>query len=55
MRWSVYSSDQCPNCGREDSSERVKRTRMIRLIWPETRLMKCRLCLSRFLVHNAKS
>jgi DNA-directed RNA polymerase subunit RPC12/RpoP len=55
MRWKVYQDDRCPHCGRDESSERVRRNRFIKLFFSDAKLMRCRLCLSRFLVRNASS
>lgn len=52
MRFKVYTDEKCPVCGRIETSERIKRNRLIRLFFPQAKLMKCRLCLTCFLVTN---
>ena len=52
MRLKVYSENRCPGCGRENTSHRTRRSRFIRWLKPSAQLMKCRLCLTRYLVRN---
>lgn len=55
MQWKVYREEKCPVCGRVESSERIQRNRLIRFFLPDTKRMKCRLCLKTFLVEEPKS
>ncbi|GEM_PF-1705407 len=50
MHIKIYSEERCPSCGRLEVSERVNRNILIRLFLPDTRRMKCRRCLTRYLV-----
>jgi hypothetical protein len=52
MQFKVHSKNQCPWCGRTDISQRVRRGRFVRWIWPDACLMQCRLCLTRYLVRQ---
>ncbi len=46
----IHQSSRCPRCGRMESSERILRNFIERLIFPNSKRMKCRLCLDSFLV-----
>ena len=54
MWLKVYSSDVCPLCGRPGSTERISRTAWDRLLAPNTKKMKCRLCLHAFRVEKSR-
>lgn len=54
MQFKVYTDDKCPVCGRPESAERIKRNRLIRLVFPKAKRMKCRLCLTTFMVDSPK-
>ncbi len=53
MRLKIHFEDRCPVCGRADASQRVRRGRFIRWLRTDSALMKCRLCLTRYLVRKA--
>ncbi len=53
MRLKVQSEDRCPRCGRIEASQRVSRGRLLRWLHPNSALMKCRLCLTYYLVRNS--
>ena len=52
MRLKIHPKDRCPRCGRIDASQRIRRGWFIRRIRPDTSLMQCRLCLTRYLVRQ---
>jgi hypothetical protein len=52
MRLKIHSEDRCPVCGRTDASQRIRRGRFMRWFRPHGMLMKCRLCLTRYLVRK---
>jgi hypothetical protein len=52
MRLKIHPENRCPVCGRIDSSDRVRRGLFIRWLRPNSALMKCRLCLTRYLVRR---
>lgn len=52
MRLKVYSEIRCPRCGRIETVYRVRRGRMVRLVYPHTCMVKCRMCLTQFMVHR---
>ena len=52
MRLKVHSENRCPVCGRTDASQRVRRGLFVRALRPNSVLMKCRLCLTRYLVRR---
>lgn len=52
MPLKIQREDRCPVCGRENVAERIKRGRFVRWIRPNAKLMKCRLCLTRYLVRK---
>lgn len=52
MRLRVHSENRCPVCGRVNASQRVRRGRFMRWFRPDSALMKCRLCLTRYLVRK---
>jgi hypothetical protein len=52
MRLKVYSENRCPVCGRTESAHRISRGRIVRWLIPNSALMKCRLCLTRYLVRR---
>lgn len=54
MRIKIYSEERCPSCGRLEVSERVNRNLLIRIFLPNTRRMKCRRCLTRYLVRQER-
>jgi hypothetical protein len=48
----TYTGECCPRCGRENSAERIRRPQWARLLKPGTQMMRCRLCLFRYLVRR---
>ena len=52
MRLKIHSENRCPVCGRVDVAHRVRRGWLMRRLRPESTLMKCRLCLTRYLVRK---
>jgi hypothetical protein len=52
MRLKVYPENRCPVCGRTEASQRIRRGRFVRWFRPDAQLMKCRLCLTRYLVRT---
>jgi hypothetical protein len=52
MRFKVHPENRCPVCGRTHASQRVRRSRLIRWVRLDSALMKCRLCLTRYLVRK---
>lgn len=52
MRFKVHPENRCPTCGRTEASQRERRGRLLRWFLPKAALMKCRLCLTRYLVRK---
>jgi hypothetical protein len=52
MRLKVQSEDRCPRCGRLEAAQRIRRGPFMRWVRPNSALMKCRLCLTRYLVRK---
>lgn len=52
MHLKVNSENRCPVCGRIDAAQRMRRGLFVRALRPNSALMKCRLCLTRYLVRR---
>jgi len=53
MRLKVHSENRCPSCGRSNASHRISRGWFVRWFRPGSAMMRCRLCLTRYLVRRA--
>lgn len=53
MPVKMQCEDRCPVCGRDNTAQRMRRSRFMRWFRPDAKLMKCRLCLTRYLVRRS--